>query len=234
MPNLYLDELFANPNAVVIIDTPNGTIKAFITDDIQVGISAEYNSPFQLEATESFNQFIKKWSGGNVNVSMKSAAQTVKSWVNSTSPTFTFNLAIPSYNDKTKDIRKQVGLLYGCVLPTFSNDFKVYPPNNYKATLDDWKNPDGTVTISVGDWFMAKKQIITEVTFTYSAIVNNYGFPMYAEGSITFCPYRDYDLNDFGEMFPGADISSSTSRNFKGQESQEGGWKDNGDGSFSR
>lgn len=63
------------------------------------------------------------------------------------------------------------------------------------------KQVKGTCTVSIGGWFTAPYQLLTNASFTVSRTLTKMGYPLYCEGTISFRPYRMITEAEFGQYF---------------------------------
>ena len=222
--NLDIDKLTSNPFTRVIIAAPSRfPIVAFMTGDFSIGGAAEYSDLFRNETIGAVSDFMTKFAtvAENVNrrlgletiesapVSLKFVSNTLSFWSNSKKPQFTIDLAIVA-TKPSDDPRRAVRQLLGTVFPKIKGsglEGVISAPMNYKPVISD-KSKGGarefqignTAVITIGKWFRATSQIITEVKFTFSRVTTETGVPLYAQGSITFEPARmigDQDIADY-------------------------------------
>ena len=220
--NFYLDKIEANTHARILISTGESKIfQGSVRNDLTIAIGAQYNSFFKIasmdRASELINQFniasgsVAKFIGKEPNdfsnIQLKTPALTSLVWLGTEAPTFTVPLTIIAWREGD-NVLKVIKELYRTVLPTtgtvFGLDTLMKAPLNYTAgsALNN-SDPSGTITVKIGTWFSARNQIMQNVSFDISRIASNsQGEPLYADGAITFRPYRDITYNDFLEFFP--------------------------------
>jgi hypothetical protein len=86
-------------------------------------------------------------------------------------------------------------------------------PNGYKSLLGtveqgvfsrnvEQSGVEGTCTVTIGKWFRALNQILLSADFDISRATLPSGVPLYAEGKITFEPYRMITDEEFDSYFP--------------------------------
>lgn len=86
-------------------------------------------------------------------------------------------------------------------------------PNGYKSLLGtveqgvfsrnvEQSGVEGTCTVTIGKWFRALNQILLSADFDISRATLPNGVPLYAEGKITFEPYRMITDEEFDSYFP--------------------------------
>jgi hypothetical protein len=86
-------------------------------------------------------------------------------------------------------------------------------PNGYRSVLGALQagqftrstsesGVEGTCTVTIGKWFRALNQILLSADFDISRATLPSGVPLYAEGKITFEPYRMITDEEFDSYFP--------------------------------
>lgn len=86
-------------------------------------------------------------------------------------------------------------------------------PNGYRSVLGTLQagqftrstsesGVEGTCTVTIGKWFRALNQILLSADFDISRATLPSGVPLYAEGKITFEPYRMITDEEFDSYFP--------------------------------
>lgn len=209
MAKLNIDALRANPAALVVISAPGVLVNGYITSEIAIDGTSEYNTPLESQAQNSLNDAKNRITAlaGNVTgkpisiASPQSVEQSVVSWVGTAKPHFNLQLVFVALRE-TDDVRKATFDLYKTVYPSSDKIvagtfFK--PPLGY-ATAG--LASQGTCTIQVGRWFRATQQVMKNVNFSYSKQTIASGAPLYAHGSISFEPYRAITIGDLrGYMF---------------------------------
>jgi len=182
-------ELLENPNYRVLINTPAGVVRAFVTNEFQFTAQADYNSPFEalLGAGEQLNLGLAAISmaTGGTQFQLKSLRATVATWVDSQKPSFTLPMLFVSLGGE--DIRGEVGKLLRGVYPIGVD--KLEAPYGYAVDASG-EAVKGTISVRIGKWFYARKQILRQVDVQYSRQVLNSGLPLFANVTIVFEPYR--------------------------------------------
>ena len=220
--NFYLDKLKSNTHARILIsDGTNDIFVGSVRNDLTIAIGAQYSSFFKIasldKASEIINQFsiamgsVSKVTGGSsenlANIQLKTPALTSLVWLGTEAPTFTVPLTILAWREGD-NVLKVIKQLYKTVLPTTGTikgfNALMKAPMGYTAgSAFNEQNPSGTLTIKIGTWFSAQHQIMQNVSFDISRIASNsQGEPLYADGAITFRPYRDITFEDFTKFFP--------------------------------
>lgn len=195
LSNLYLN----NPNArVAIVNGDSIRVRGLLTDEFSISGQNDYESIFELTNQDSLQKFalqiasltdratnyIGMKTSLMENIRLKSAEQTEMIWMRSQIPVFSVSLMVLNLNKNNPrlgDVREQVKSLYAAVFPSITADLKVMNP-----PLGD----QGSVTITIGQWFQAPLQIIRQVNFTFSKEVVDDGSPLYARGTVEFSPSK--------------------------------------------
>ena len=188
------DSLLRNENAKVIIDLGGGRrpVTGITHSEFAVSGGNEYNNPLESQKSQAASDFLNKAAhvGGRlfgVNISqfsLKNVEETIDFWTGSKKPEFNIPLRFVATR-KSQDVRIPVAKLLAAVYPTKKDQFRLQAPLGY-----DPKTLKGLVTVKVGNWFQATKQLITDVQFSFSKEITNNGTPLYAEGTISFHPYQ--------------------------------------------
>lgn len=211
LTKLDINNLITNPNAQVIVAIPGvGSVVGYVQDGISLGGGNEFNKPLDSGALDSANSLINKGIaiGGVARkkkmsfVILKSPAQTLLAWTGSQKPQFNIPLTFVAL-DSADDPRDKVKMLYQTVYPTFGGKIgKLNVKSIMQAPLGYTGQPGkGTITVQIGKWFRAPNQLMVSVDFKFSKEVTRNGFPLYAEGSISFQPYRDIEYSEVEQYF---------------------------------
>ena len=209
-----LDDLLSNEHAIIKIAGDPGSgigVQGIITSGFTVSGSAEYNNVFEstLSANLSKTLASAKFTAGSLpgasklfnvlkNVNLQSKWQTTDYWVSSAKPSFSIDTIFFALRRKD-DVRAKVNTLLRCVFPQSKEKGTLYgPPLGYVASA---KVVVGTVDVTIGTWFYARRQIIKEVSATFSKEVVAPGRPLFAEVKIDFEYYRVPDADEVIKWF---------------------------------
>lgn len=209
MPKLNIDKLKTNPAALIVISAPGVLVNGYITSEISIDGSAEWNMALQNGAQENLGNVVNRAgaifgqaSGRPVSIpSPTPVEQSVASWTGTAKPLFTIQLVFVALRE-TDDVRNACYNLYKTVYPTADKiGLRTFlkPPLGYATS---GLTAQGTADIRVGRWFYARGQIMKNVNFSYSKQTIANGTPLYASGSISFEPFRNITIGDLrGYMF---------------------------------
>jgi hypothetical protein len=131
--------------------------------------------------------------------------QTRKVWQESGVPNLSINLAF--YGLKSGDIGKRpidkVKALYAALFPRkIQNTFLLDAPLGYKWIEGKNLEAAGTLSLTIGQWFLADKLVAVGANFTPSLQVMRDGSPLYISGSIELEPYKMITYDEFLAWFP--------------------------------
>jgi len=202
---LDIEAIKNNPNYKIVISTPEGIVKGYISDDFSFGMTSQYSTPFEEQESQSqFSDIVNKYGITGVNtllgedvsqVQLKSFAQTVALWQGSDKPDFSLTIYNIAETQKD-DVAEPVKILLKGVVPegTLQSKF-MKAPYGYSPKLETIA-PKGTVSIKIGNWFEAHGLLITNVHSQFSSVVMPNGKPLYVTINVTFTPYRlpDYKM----------------------------------------
>lgn len=219
----------------VFISLPNGPqnqnlngqnsrrINGLLQGEFNVSGGNQFNTPLASASLESLSEklnVIKGAGAGLANaagvdvdlgsqVRLGNLNQTANFWTGSERPTFSIDLLFIALR-RGDDVRAQVDPLYQTVFPSGSNVVSINAPLGY-TTDPRGRNATGTFAIQLGTWFRATRQVMTNVSFTFSQeMIPLDGSvtqeptrfaPLFARGSITFQPYRDITFREFQGYF---------------------------------
>jgi hypothetical protein len=212
--SLDLDNLLSNEHAIVkIVGNPGSgiSIQGIITSGFTVSGSAEYNNIFESTLSSNLSKTLAgaKFTAGSLpvasklfkvvqGVNLQSKWQTTDYWVSSAKPSFSIDTIFFTLSRKD-DVRTKVNSLLRCVFPQSKEKGTLYgPPLGYTASA---KIVVGTVDVTIGTWFHARRQIIKEVSASYSKEVVAPGRPLFVEVKIDFEYYRVPDADEVTSWF---------------------------------
>lgn len=224
MPTFDIDLVRNNEFTKTKISFPDlGIVKqGFLVDDT-FAISTEsgfeelytgdlFTSAIQAIGGQALANFadIAKNVYGRLNQSLvKSVWQTINSWTGSKRPSFnlTFLLIKARSNDNVMDDSvffmsrnlpdAEIAGAKFTLSAAASSDFKLKAPNGY--------NPfegKGMISVQIGKWFIANNLNLLSADFEFSKEVTEDGNPLYAQGKISFEPYRMITREEFIQFFP--------------------------------
>ena len=202
---LDIEKVINNPNYRVVISTPAGVVKGYVSDDFSFGMTSQYSSPFEEQASQSqFSDVINKYGITGINtllgkdisqVQLKSFAQTVALWQGSDKPEFSITVYFIAQTQED-DVSKPIKVLLKGVVPegTLQDKF-MKAPYGYSPKLENTA-PRGTVSLRIGKWFEAHGLLITSVQSQFSAVVMPNGKPLYSQATVSLTPFRlpDYRM----------------------------------------
>jgi hypothetical protein len=186
------------------IPTPTGItqdIIGIITSELNFGSGNSWNTPLESAQQSSLSETVQ---GGGAVLSnllsgtrfkdlvkpftLRTIQQSVKIWNGSDLPVFTVKLIFVALAEDD-DVRENVAQLMQSVAPptaSFGSTFLTpplgYQPSGLKAS--------GVISVAIGSWFEGHNFVMNNVNFTFSAETIASGNPLYAEGTISFTPYR--------------------------------------------
>ena len=226
---LDIEKLLENPAARVTLRHNTGekqegnTWKSWIQGGFQVGLSASYTAPFE-DMLEGITSLINKQeilSGGGISDFAESAlgfdlesartpSQYTYTWTTSDRPSFSVPLVfITTSLDNTQQGNPQaqaVSLAKLCLpgleggnSPTFTRPAGYTPTN--KKTKGIIKQPPGTFTLNIGNWFSASGLVLLSAEIELSQQRMSNGWPLYAEVSVTLEPFRLISAEEFEGYF---------------------------------
>lgn len=159
-----------------VVSKARSGIKSIETISTIIGGQSQFTSPEETRAT---------WSGSNL-------------------PSFQLELQFLCLDSEnpSEDVVTKVNSLMRAVYPDIgkANTLNV---NIFKAPLgySSKDNNNGKFTISIGKWFQGTKMVIENISFTYGKELNRNGKPIYANGAITFRPYKMISYKQFVSYF---------------------------------
>lgn len=207
--NFDIDLLRKNPNSKVIFAWYGGaTVEGFMIDET-----------FKVEGTAHFEGLFEQGAAGTLlgrfgrevgavaafgkkvaQVQFKSALETRLSWVGCDTPEFQVTLLFVVVR-ATDDPRKQVKILLDAVYPIKTSGMILSPPVGYGLAKEQ-----GKAAVSIGKWFRATGQVVTNASFEFSREVvkcENSFVPLYAQGTVSFKPWRMIDASEIRGYFVG-------------------------------
>jgi len=226
----------------VLLSLPNSQfrVSAFLQGEFSIAAGNNFNQPLASSALDNISQKVNvaksvvdtaaNFSGRNFNtgaqVSIKPLNTTALTWIGSEKPKFSIDLLFLATR-RGEDIRDPIKELYRGVFPTVTGggvlgSAILKAPYGFRQTQGGL-SAKGTVGVQLGRWFRATRQIITNVSFTFSQemvpldgtprsrtgatsdagpTVDPTKFaPLFARGSISFEPFRDITYNEFTGYF---------------------------------
>lgn len=222
-----LDKLTNNPNYVVRIvlgvgagGKGLGTVKGYLRQEFAVGSTADYSSPFESSTMDNAQNIITSvasavdmTTGSNLSsFRLSNILGSVAIWRSTKKPQFQISMvfvAIRPDDDVTKNIRLLMRAIYPSAKGLLLEGPLGYavPQVNIKgATKGKGATPSlasakGTSVISIGKWFSAPGQLITNVNFSLSKEVTSAGRPLYATAEVSFEPWRILVQDEINSFF---------------------------------
>lgn len=215
---LHLDKIADNPNNTVRIHLGgasfvtgiNSQIKGYLNSSVRLGGSNNYNAPFENDldyanqlATKA-QQVSKNLIGQKANVPdfiIKSAQQTVLSWVGSDRFSFSISLLFISYKRNDNNVLTPLRALLSAVNPfstgsaSLSNltnlNITTIAPRRYTSfTVKGEPVGIGTSSVNIGKWFKANKLIVKSMDFDVSKETLDDGNPLYGTATVNFESFK--------------------------------------------
>lgn len=219
MAAIDFDKLVTNnQNAKVIITGfPQNNnafrgITAFVTSELSISGGNQYSNPLLTNQQESISNTLQNAQAliGNVaskfgyngipSFSLKTVEQSVNTWSGSDRPSFRLSLLFVALRGD-EDITLPIQTLYKAVFPEIIDvalGQVIIPPLKY---LPQGRTARGTVLVRIGKWFQATNLLIEKVDFTFSKETLPSGRPLYAQGSVSFVPYRVLSAEEINQWF---------------------------------
>lgn len=221
----FIEDAETKKNAELVITSGNYTnntltgarrlaITGIVTSDFTLTGGSEFkSSEDQLGMVSSFLEkvnfasAVKGMVGGKgsiSNVASTARSQTIAFYSGTKKPSFTLDVVFITTDSKHQNTTTAVTNIMQCVYPLLKGTNKeiMQAPFGYTPTVQAGKEAKGTLTIGVGNWFKARKVIMTDASFTFSKEVTKTGTPLMATGSITFEPFRAIGWDELVEYFP--------------------------------
>jgi hypothetical protein len=238
--NLLQDNNLFNQGQV-FISLPDGQgsrrVQGLLQGEFTISGGNQFNTPLASSSQEGLSQKLNvgkaaieavatNVTGQQVSlgsqIQLKTLAQTANFWTGSEKPKFSIDLLFIALR-RGDDVRDQVDSLYRTVFPTLGKG-GVFLQAPYNYSVDGAGRARGTFAIKLGEWFRATRQVMTNVSFTFSqemvpldggsggggilsigdGVINQEPTkfaPLFARGSIQFEPYRDITYNEFRGYF---------------------------------
>ncbi len=211
MAQIDFDLLINNPQAKTIISLGGGgrPTTAFMISELTMFGRNETNSLIDTSAQQelskkvnlgrsllqsSIGQKIGGAAGINTtnlqNISIINFNQTIEEWTASAKPVFTINVMWVAMRTGD-DVRIPATKLFRAVYPTSTQRGFMRAPLNLAPRIGR-----GLSTLHIGTWFKAPRQIIKEVSITFSREIvkldpqGTKTAPLFAVGTIQFSPFR--------------------------------------------
>lgn len=203
---LDIHQMMDNPNTKIKIYTGEGSqINAFMVQDtFSIQASAQYEPEYKLSAGEAINRWVKLGANavGASQTKLEAIATTGLSWIDCTRPVFSLELLFIGTR-KTPDPRKDPVKLLTGVVPDSATGGTITAPWGYELSSSSG-DAKGTMTIEIGKWFRAKKQVLLDCQVDCSKeVTNQAGYPLYATATIQFTPTHLLTKDDIVGYFPG-------------------------------
>lgn len=204
---LDIHQVMDNPNTLIRIDIgQDEAIKAFMVQDtFAIQASAQYEPEYKLSAGEAVNKWIKLGTStiGSSQQKLEGIDTSVLSWIDCTRPVFNLELLFLG-TKKTPDPRKDPVKLLTGVVPYSAERGMIEAPWQYKLSSSSSQSAKGTMTIEIGKWFRARKQVLIDCQIECSKeVTNQSGYPLYATAMIQFTPTHLLTKKDIVDYFPG-------------------------------
>lgn len=206
---LAIEDLAALKRLRVILALPgNVKIYAWMVDDtLDFSVSAEYEPLF----SKSLAQAIAGKVGSRIEqglevfqkytqTQIRHLKETVLSYNSTERPEFTLSLMFVALN-RNDDVREKARLLMEGCMPVRSPQGLLDPPWGYSINPSEEAIGE-KFAVTIGDWFKAANQILTEASFQFSREVIETGNPLYARGSIRFKSFKQLYADELKNFFP--------------------------------
>lgn len=235
---LNLEKLMNNPDAKIILHMKSegggGTIEGFISDDISIGSSADWQSPMDtiggaVKSIQSlfnlgigaFNALADGFGLGKMSSSaLRAYATTVVDYMGTNKPSFTLPLVFPAFR-ATEDPRVKILHLLECVYPSVDTDNNkglfMRAPLGYargswseKGGFSVVVPSTGYVNVQVGRWLRFPYLVVNSVqaTFSKETTQSNPPFPLYAQAVVTFTFILTPSFRDVVGWFTGVPFNA--------------------------
>lgn len=218
---LDLDDLKETEQArVVLTHSPsNRTWVSYIQDDFSIGTGAEYSAPFE-DLLSSAREFLGQASiiaGENARelIPIPSRQNTTLTWVSSERPSFAASLVFIAAKNDDRPQQEAVDLTSYCLptTPTEATGLLGLAGTDDQGEITDsvlaspggygfeGRNPVGTFTLNVGNWFIASQLVLTSADMNLAAVRTSTGQPLYAEVEVQLEPWRMISAEEFRNYF---------------------------------
>lgn len=222
--SLDIEELLNNPHASIRIKhyQRSGRFtewRSWIQEDFQISLASNYSAPFEdmLEsATQRIGQGDIITQGGfteffeenfNLNIESGRTPQAFTyTWSSSERPSFSVPMVFvttsidnnPQGNPQAAAARLAALCLPGLEDATFTRPGG-YTPGPKGSGAD--RSPGGTFSLEIGTWFRAPGLVLLSADMTVSQQRMSNGWPLYAEVTANFEPYRLISEEEFLNFF---------------------------------
>jgi hypothetical protein len=176
-----------------------------VSDTFSISGAANYETLMEQNLAQTFVEQKGMGKGKAVaaiqkgtQFQFKSLEQSRLSYASSERLQFSMELLFVAIKS-TDDPRVQASaFLEGCYPRELAGVFGITPPWGY-----DWKKPSGVMGVKIGKWFSAPNQVLTRAEFNFSKEVVRSGCPLYAQGSVSFEPYKQVSSDELLKFFVG-------------------------------
>jgi hypothetical protein len=207
---LSIEELLLNPNSKITLGLPTGvTLSAFmVSDTFEISASANYEALFDQGLLKTLADRknlgpVVEYGEKIFQTQAKSLEETTLSYRGTEKPTFSLELLFVAINAKD-DPRKSVRLLLEGCFPTVGKTAgELLAPWGYQLGENNERSSKGKMVVSIGTWFTAPNQVLTNVSFNFSKETIKSGVPLYAQGSIQFGPDQQLYAHQISSYFSG-------------------------------
>jgi len=204
MAETYLGNVMAsetNPNICRIAVGSSLLAKGIMTVPLTVGASANWDGGSDVAGQQLVSDLLNTGTTALNNVfgssfkdsSVRSVLQTRKTWTGSAHPGFSLSFIVPALLTADNVITK-TKKIYQAVLPQEINTATMVGPLGYTT---DGTTAKGTLTVKIGNWFMATGMLANSVSIDFSQETLTNGNPLYATVNITVGSWK---------MITGADV----------------------------
>lgn len=180
---LELETLKGNPNAQAIFALPGSRgVSGIVQSDITINGQAMFHNPFEIG--EDLSKKLTTTIAGLAGIAKRAGVyskeipsllfqnvnQSAVVYVGSAKPKFSVDMTFVA-TQPGEDVRDPVARLLKAVYPTKHKGGILKTPFNYSpfaGSSKGWPTPRNTVSVQIGRWFLATKQVITDVSATFS------------------------------------------------------------------
>lgn len=190
-----------------LVDGSN-TIIGMMTSELAFGAGNNWNTPLESQQQDNLSNQLQ--AGGtiltgaanklgfnfkNPSYTLRTLEQSIKLWTGSSLPIFSVKMIFVAVRED-QDVTGLAASLFAAAAPLKNIQAGasfIKPPLGYAVSGINAQS--GTFSVELGNngqgaWFSASNQVMTDVNFTFSKETIANGNPLYAEGTISFTPFR--------------------------------------------
>lgn len=193
-----------NPRYQVrIVGLQGGPVIGVMTNEFSIAGANDFGSLRDyikdIPIVGQFSETVKNATklNGLMGVSNVIEAETRKVWGSSGAPQFSIDLLFYNSNAEDKDGLLEIyKRIKSGSLPSKNGVF-FNAPLGYRFKSKNGLGADGTISLSIGKWFLATGLVMISENFTFANKMNSKGHPIYATAQMTFEPYKQITLEEF-------------------------------------